>query len=185
MRGRKVSAWIWFALAACEAVLIFVFSAQSDAESGRLSGELTKALIGFINPAFANLSEPEQRTILAYFHPLVRKAGHFGEYALLGALLCAGFSSLRKAPSVMTFVPAAICALYAAGDEFHQRFVSGRAMEAADFLTDCLGAAAGIVLAALIALSAAYLRLRRKKKGRGRDRASGYTAAPDPEGRIL
>ena len=52
----------------------------------------------------------------------VRKCAHAGEYAVLGALLC--LLALEQRLSVGIALAAG--ALYAAGDEFHQRFVPGR-----------------------------------------------------------
>jgi VanZ family protein len=71
--------------------------------------------------------------------------GHFMEYLALSVLI---FLSVHKPgriywkTAVITLVTAS---LYGASDEFHQLFVDGRQADVLDWLTDTIGAAAGIV----------------------------------------
>lgn len=68
---------------------------------------------------------------------LIRKLGHLGEYATLGALLA-------RAQGHPRWVPLAAGALYAASDEWHQTFVAGRSGELADVALDAAGVAIGV-----------------------------------------
>ncbi len=67
---------------------------------------------------------------------------HLLEYAMLGALLSA---SLRRSrgDGRAAALAVVIAACYALSDEFHQYFVPGRTVDAADWGTDVVGAALG------------------------------------------
>jgi VanZ like family len=67
---------------------------------------------------------------------------HFGAYAILGLLLGRGGVLSRLALAW----PLLIGWAYAASDEIHQAFVPGRSPEAADWLADALGVAAGCIV---------------------------------------
>jgi len=71
----------------------------------------------------------------------LKTAAHFGEYAVLAALLSRFFlasgSPLSKR-EVLTVV--LLATLYALSDEFHQRFVPGRVPDWADVAADAGGA---------------------------------------------
>ena len=73
----------------------------------------------------------------------VDKIGHFAMYAVLGLLVAralrAGASSTRT-----LMVGLACIALFAALDEWHQRFIPTRSAEVADWFADVAGATAGI-----------------------------------------
>ena len=79
---------------------------------------------------------------------------HFGEYAILAALLLLAAHGWRKAASRSTDLRAghliglaviAAATIYGVTDEFHQTFVSGRAAEAVDVGYDFLGAMSAVV----------------------------------------
>ena len=74
----------------------------------------------------------------------MRKCAHAGEYAVLGVLLTMALTDRRRV------MPAAVIGiLYAASDEFHQRFVPGRSCQLTDVLLDSAGLLAGIMLVLL------------------------------------
>jgi len=87
---------------------------------------------------FAFSSIPSLSTGLGTWDLVLRKLAHAAEYAILGALLH------RWLPSV----PLALIAgsAYAATDEVHQMFVSGRSGRPTDWLIDTAGVAIGIGL---------------------------------------
>jgi len=69
---------------------------------------------------------------------LLRKVAHVTEYAILGALL---LRALRRP------VPAWLAGVaYAASDELHQHFVSGRHGSAVDVALDAAGVLLGVVV---------------------------------------
>jgi len=86
------------------------------------------------------------------------KAAHFAAYAVLGLLLWWAAAPLGPGAAAALGVVAA--ALYGASDELHQRFVPGRTQDIADWAADLAGAAAAVILGALI------LRYRARRKGK-------------------
>jgi VanZ family protein len=80
-------------------------------------------------------------------------AGHFGAYAVLGALLMRAFARAtwqgvtgRAALHAWT-----VAVVYGASDEFHQRFVPNRYATVSDWIADALGAAAAVAVLTLLA----------------------------------
>ena len=93
---------------------------------------------------FAFSAVPDLGTGLGTWDLVLRKAAHLTEYAVLGALLV---RALRSTPLALLAGSA-----YAATDEVHQIFVSGRQGSPLDWLIDTIGVAAGVlVLARLVA----------------------------------
>ena len=78
----------------------------------------------------------------------IRKAAHFTEFAVLGALFCADLVCLRAVKltqKVSVSVPLLLCSvpastLFATADEFLQNFSDGRGSSAKDVLIDTSGA---------------------------------------------
>lgn len=69
--------------------------------------------------------------------------GHFGEYAILGALLLLALGAPdRLLPAV------ALASAYGVTDEIHQLFVPGRCADPVDWLIDTLGALVGAAVLA-------------------------------------
>jgi len=83
-----------------------------------------------------------------------RKCAHVTEYAVLALLL---WRALRSVPTLHTktllvFGAALLgCALFAASDEFHQRFVKSRTPSVRDVLLDTGGALLGLLIGASFA----------------------------------
>ncbi len=94
------------------------------------------------------LTWPERDAI----HYYVRKAAHVTEYAVLGIL------AVRALRQIMHGIHSRVlwggawlfATLYAASDEFHQRFVLGRTPKLTDVLLDSVGASIGIGLMLLV-----------------------------------
>jgi VanZ family protein len=87
---------------------------------------------------FALSSVPDLGTGLGTWDLVLRKIAHAAEYAVLAALL---LRALRKE------LPAfGLGVAYAASDELHQHFVSGRVGAPLDVVIDSVGVAVGIVI---------------------------------------
>ncbi len=87
------------------------------------------------------------------------KIYHFGEYAILAALV---YWAIRfytpKVSSIQVYVLAfLLCTLFAVSDEVHQIYVPGRESRVGDVIADVLGAAVALSIVAL------YLRRRSQK----------------------
>lgn len=81
------------------------------------------------------------------------KTGHFGGYALLGAVVLraaagARWSGVTGRSALMAWV---ICGIYGATDELHQSFVPGRTVAVDDWVADAAGAATAILLLTIAA----------------------------------
>jgi VanZ family protein len=121
-----------------------IFFASTD----ELSGAKTSLII---EPFLRWLSPHITREHIELAHLLVRKAGHFGEYAILGLLAARSFSSsrhslLRRQWFVVSLI---LLSLYAFSDEFHQSFVPSRTASIYDSLIDIAGGLSALVLIVL------------------------------------
>ncbi len=126
--------------------IIFYFSAQPAEDSGAMSSGLTLSILSAIVPNFQKLTPEEQRSLCGVVEVLIRKLGHFSEYAALGFALMLHIQQLKKRISVR--VPWlwawGVGTLYAVSDELHQGFVPGRSPMVTDVLIDSAGVIAGV-----------------------------------------
>ena len=84
----------------------------------------------------------------------VRKFGHLTEYAVLAMLLWRALRGGRRwqmQMSILFFVAALVCAIFAASDEFHQSFVPSRTASPIDVAIDTVGALVGLVICVVVA----------------------------------
>ncbi|MGA2800934.1 MAG: VanZ family protein [Verrucomicrobiota bacterium] len=120
-----------------------IFAASSDTHSYEHSSLLIEPLLHWL---FPRMPKAQIDTI----HLLLRKCAHPVEYAVLAMLLWRGVHkpsknnprawNWREVRLVMLVVM-----LYAATDEFHQRFVLTRTSLVSDVCIDTVGAAAGLL----------------------------------------
>jgi VanZ family protein len=87
---------------------------------------------------FVLSSIPDLGTGLGGWDVVLRKIGHAGEFAVLGALLARALGA--------AWLALAAGVLYAVSDEVHQVFVPGRAGSPLDVAIDAVGVALGVVL---------------------------------------
>jgi VanZ family protein len=126
-------------------VLIFSLSAQSAEQSNGLSEKVTKTIIKTIVwIVHVDIDAKTINGLVTQFHYLVRKFAHGWIYFMLGVLLIitfinTGITRFRAYVFAMVF-----CFFYAAMDEIHQTFVSGRSGQISDILIDTAGAFLGI-----------------------------------------
>lgn len=124
---------------------IFAFSARPadlSAKDSRTVGYLVGSI--FV-PGFENLSAMEQMELVERIDYPVRKISHGTEYAVLAILLFLAWGE-GNGRRITAWGGAS---LYAASDEFHQLFVSGRSGQITDVMIDSLGAAVGVVFACI------------------------------------
>jgi VanZ family protein len=116
--------------------MIFIFVGSTDL----LSAVHTSRFIGpFLRWFAPDISD----ATIASIQLIVRKCGHFTEYAFLAALLYRALRQYRERAIGLALIVAAI---YAALDEFHQSFVASRTGSLWDVTIDCLGAFIGVLL---------------------------------------
>ena len=121
--------------------LIFSFSGQTAEVSGKISSSTTAKIIAQIYPGFDSLSPDEQAEIIDTTEHFVRKIAHLTEYFILSALLVFALLFNDFLPINRAILAVLISLVYAATDEIHQLFVSGRACRLSDILIDTSGAA--------------------------------------------
>lgn len=134
-------------------ITIFLFSSQPADESSRNSDGIVDQLIEWFVSDFDQLTANKQASLIDTLTVVVRKGAHMTEYAVLSVLIYHaaiawnGFKS-DKWRYIFAWLGAT---LYAATDELHQRFVSGRSGELRDVLIDSMGALLGVLLVVIIA----------------------------------
>lgn len=126
---------------------IFYLSDQPAEVSSKVSGEVIEVIAEKFYPDFENMSEVEKADIVASFQFAARKSAHVAGFALLGFL---SFFSIVTYTRIRffwrLFIASALALVYAASDEYHQRFVPGRSCELRDFLLDAAGIIGAILL---------------------------------------
>jgi len=124
---------LWFPVVAW---MIFIFIGSTDLLSASHTSRFIGPFLRFFAPDVTDAT-------IASVQLVVRKCGHFTEYAILAALLCRAFRSHTVRANAAAFF---IAAVYAALDEFHQSFVASRTGSPWDVVVDCAGAAVGLMI---------------------------------------
>lgn len=147
MRNRRsrITGIAWLAVAAWM-VVIFLFSAQNDTQSGDTSGMVVRWFLSLLYRGFEDFSPERQQALLEAWHLVIRKGAHFTEYAVLAVLVA---NALRLWGKLRWYWPVVISAAYAVTDEIHQYFVPGRACRLLDVTIDTCGAIFGTAVFAL------------------------------------
>lgn len=137
---------LFLALIIVNVLFIWANSLLPGSISGAISG-FVKDLVYKIFPGLSGSGEGG--------HGLLRKLGHFTEFACLGALLTRFLFLLQK-PRLLAV---AVAFLVGCCDETIQRFVPDRGPSFRDVLIDTAGATAGMIL-----LLVGYAYCKRRKK---------------------
>ena len=131
----------WIFLTAFPVFATIGFSSQNAQMSGALSLRILKWLLRHF-PFLSALGS------VSRLHRLLRKAAHFTLYFIFGCGLRGLLSYQRRVPAIPAVI--AIGAAYAASDEFHQRFASGRYASPVDVGIDTCGVIAGCAFVSLL-----------------------------------
>ena len=83
---------------------------------------------------------------VALVFPQADKVGHFILYLVLGILLVRAWRATPGRSDRARLLALVVGIIYAASDEFHQRYVPGRTPDWADFGTDTLGLLAAMII---------------------------------------
>ena len=124
--------------------VIFSFSLQPATTSSEVSRGVGEWLVETFAPFLSERLEAMPVEQLEFLHTLLRKAGHFSEFFVLGVL--AMLSVLQTKVRYRLLSALSFCALVAAVDEAIQLFVSGRSGQVTDVVLDSVGALCGIVV---------------------------------------
>jgi VanZ family protein len=121
--------------------MVLIFTASADAHSYEHSSRFVEPFLHWLFPKMSQNNIGE-------IHHLIRKCGHLTEYAILALFL---FRALHQSKKNLPWSwPKAGGALllvfiYAASDEFHQRFVPTRTPLVSDVFIDTAGGAIGLL----------------------------------------
>lgn len=129
--------------------LIFSFSAQPGKQSNELSKNAAVIIMETEGHQVAKITNPIAM-VSDSFNLMVRKSSHFLGYLVLGILVINAAIRSKKSFTWAYWLSPIICILYAASDEFHQKFVSGRSPLVRDVMIDSAGAIVGIGLYLII-----------------------------------
>lgn len=146
--------WLLAAIGWC--LVIFMFSSAT----ANVSAIQSSSIKDIINNILSSISN--NKSMITDF--TTRKAAHFFEYTILGALFVLSFypHEWRICFIVRSSLFCLVISIfYACTDEFHQYFVSGRAMRITDVLIDSAGAFFGIIVTRFCAHC---LKKRRRKR---------------------
>ena len=122
--------------------MLLIFSASGDSSSFQHSSRIIEPLLLWLFPGIN--AQTTYSVIMA-----VRKCAHLTEYAILVTLLWRALSSGirgRRWEWRPAWQALLVVVLYAASDEFHQKFVPTREASVLDVAIDTLGAVAGLIL---------------------------------------
>lgn len=145
--------------------LIFFFSSQNSTESSAVSGTVTQKVVDIIASVTRIPAEQKPQMVLD-MHNLMRKTAHFIIYMTLGASSYVSIKLVSDKGRVLCGISAAVWSmLYAATDEAHQLFVSGRGGRVSDVFLDTAGAVTGVLI--LLAVCSLCLNKLIKRGGAG------------------
>ena len=130
--------------------VIFALSARPAKESQEDSYDVAMVIGEIFVPDFEEFSETRQKKFAQKIQLPVRKAAHFIEYLILGALLSETLRHRLRAHLPSAALALGIGILFALSDEFHQTFVPGRVGHLQDVMIDSSGALTGILLLFLL-----------------------------------
>ncbi|MBE5846707.1 MAG: VanZ family protein [Lachnospiraceae bacterium] len=132
-------------------VAIFHFSSQTGPESSQLSYRVSHKIVTLTDRiADKGWSEEEIGAQTQRIHYYVRKGAHMTEYFILAAcvafpLYVYGIRGLK-----LIIFAGVFCVGFAATDEYHQSFVSGRGASPRDVAIDSIGIFPGILCTMLV-----------------------------------
>lgn len=129
--------------------VIWRFSAQDANLSGGLSARVLYWLLNHLSPAFIASPETIRATAVDLLSFFERKAAHMFLYFVLALLLSFAACFFLRRLSARAGAAAALCAVLAGLDEYHQTLVPGRSGEVRDVLVDLTGAAIALAFLAL------------------------------------
>ncbi len=138
------------------AFIIFGFSSSNAEKSLKQSNKVTDIIVRILEPSYDDLPEIERLNLYSTTDKVIRKTAHFLIFSLLGFLTYFCVGCIKYLPGGL-FVQAAVsfplCVVFAATDEIHQKFVSGRAGRLFDVGID----SCGVLFGTLVAVGASFV----------------------------
>lgn len=139
---------LWIAVIGMS-IIIFGFSANNGEKSSGMSENITEKTMSVVEKV-VTIEEAEREDIFNDLHYIVRKSGHFSEFALLSILVFCLAKSYNISNGKSVLIALSYCLAFAISDEVHQLFVEGRDGRVLDVLIDFSGSCAGAGVCCLI-----------------------------------
>ena len=130
--------------------VIFIFSQQEADDSTRESHSVGMVVGHVVEPNFESWTETEQFQYADRIEHPVRKTAHFIEYTILGVLITGFWYGKDRRSWSNVLIPYITGTLYAASDETHQLFITGRSGQVSDVVLDSFGVLSGVLIMVLI-----------------------------------
>lgn len=128
---------------------VYIFSSQNGEQSQKTSNYVTEIIVKIVT--FNNdMTQTQKLYIAENMDYIIRKFAHFSIYLIGGMLIYNYINTFDIKVNKKIIISIMIGELYAAFDEFHQYFVSGRSAQILDVCIDSLGIITGIILISLI-----------------------------------
>ena len=144
-------------------LFIFAMSATPAIKSSQLSGSGVELIAQTVVPDYNEKNISEQIEITETIHLIIRKLAHFTEFGILGVLLAADIFLWWAPPKILLLtISFLLGSIYAASDEFHQRFVPGRSCELRDALIDSAGVLCGVALSVFVITAITRISVKQK-----------------------
>lgn len=125
---------------------IFSFSAQDGTTSANLSYKVSYKAVSIADRALdLDLSDKQISRCIRKIHFYVRKLAHFTEYFLLAITVAFPLYVYGIRGFWLVIAGGILCVGFAALDELHQYFVSGRSCSVRDVMIDSCGSLLGIL----------------------------------------
>lgn len=131
--------------------MIFSFSAQDGTTSANLSYKVSYKAVSIADRALdLELTDKQVARCIRKIHFYVRKLAHFTEYFLLAVTVAIPLYVYRIRGIWLIITGGILCVGFAALDELHQYFVSGRSCSVRDVIIDSCGSLIGILVVRIL-----------------------------------
>jgi len=148
---KTIAKYILTVLTLAWMIMIFALSAVRATESNKVSVKDAGYISSKIVKDYDKKNYREQIDITATIHHLMRKAAHFAEFAILGAMITADIFLWFAPGNLLLFISSLVIGtVYAASDEIHQYYVPGRSCEFKDVLIDAAGVLGGVLFTLIV-----------------------------------
>lgn len=137
--------------------IIFGFSQQDGEKSSSVSRKVTIAVTQNVKK-IQELEKSQKEILLQKIEKVIRKLAHFSLYTIIGLLSMSLMSTYDLELKKKIGISIIIGLLYAAFDEIHQSFISGRTAMITDIMIDTIGVAFGILL--IVFLIKSYIKVK-------------------------
>lgn len=135
-----------FVLLLAVMIAIFLFSAETSAESSETSGKVIVTIAKILKPNFEELQPAEKEQFVGSLQSVTRTLAHFLIFAALGFFAANSLLTFKLNNKKRFLIAIAFSVVYALSDELHQHFVPGRAFQFSDLAVDTLGSCFGILI---------------------------------------